>query len=82
MTRNTVRKILHLAIGIVFLIIGLVGLVLPILNGLIFILLGFIIISIESPYVERKLISLAQKNKIVHALYLKLEKIVKKILRK
>ncbi len=74
MPLKTIRKIIHVTIGSTLLIAGLVGLVLPVLNGIIFLIIGGILISFESPYVEKKLIALTKKNKKVHALHLMLEK--------
>lgn len=59
-------------------LIGIAGLVLPVLNGTIFLIVGLIIISFESPLVEERLLKLTQKNKTVHHLYLKLEKVLRK----
>lgn len=76
---NTSRKILHILLGLTLLILGLAGLVLPILNGTIFLIVGFILISFESPYVEKKLQNFASKNKTIHSIYLKLDVILRKI---
>lgn len=81
MVQRTIRKILHLTIGLTFLCIGILGLILPILNGVLFLILGFIVISFESTYVENKLVQITQKNKTVHYWYIKLEKIMRKLFR-
>lgn len=80
--QNTIRKILHLSIGSLFLIIGIAGLALPILSGTLFLILGCIVISFESPYVERKLLFLVQKNKTANFWFIKLEKLMRKLFRK
>ncbi len=79
---NTTRKILHIILGILLLTLGVAGLVLPIINGTILLIIGFILISFESPYVEKKLATLTQKNKFIHSLHLKLESILRKFFRK
>jgi uncharacterized membrane protein YbaN (DUF454 family) len=76
------RKIMHLSVGFLVVLLGIAGLVLPILNGTLLLIVGFIIISFESPYVEKKLFTLTQKNKTVHALYLRLEKALRVFFRK
>lgn len=76
------QKMLHLVLGTIFIVIGIIGLVLPVLNGTLFLVIGFIIISFESPYVEKKLFTLTQKNKTVHRLYLSLEKTLRKFFKK
>jgi uncharacterized protein YqgC (DUF456 family) len=76
------RKIMHLTIGILVVLIGIAGLVLPIINGTLLLIVGFIIISFESPYVEKKLFILTQKNKFIHSMYLRLEKILRNFFRK
>jgi uncharacterized membrane protein YbaN (DUF454 family) len=76
------RKIMHLSVGFLVVLLGIAGLVLPILNGTLLLIIGFIIISFESPYVEKKLFTLTQKNKTVHALYLRLEKALRVFFRK
>lgn len=74
MNQNTIRKILHITVGIFLLCVGLLGLVLPILNGLLFLVCGLIVLSFESRYVEKKLFEMTQKNKFAHHWHLKLEK--------
>ena len=76
------RKIMHLSIGFLIILLGIAGLVLPILNGTLLLIIGFIIVSFESPYVEKKLFILTQKNKTIHLLYLRLEKVLRKFFRK
>ncbi len=76
------KKIIHLTLGILFLLIGLAGLVLPILNGLLFLILGAIIISLESSYVEKKLLLIVKKNAHVYAFYSKLDAFARKVLKK
>lgn len=79
--KQNFRTILHIFLGILFIMIGIFGLVLPILNGTLLILVGCIIISFENPYLQGKLFTLTQKSKIVHSMYLKLEKLMRKIFR-
>lgn len=76
------RKIMHLVLGGFLVLLGVAGIILPVLNGTIFLIVGLIIISFENPYVEEKLFTLTQKNKMVHHLYIKLEKVVRKFFRK
>ena len=82
MLLKTLRKILHISIGILFLIFGIIGLVLPILNGILFLILGFIVISFESPYVEKKLLALTRRHNGVHHWHIKLEKLMKRLFRR
>ena len=79
MLKINARKILHIVLGTFIIILGLAGLVLPILNGVVFLIIGFIIISFESKYVEKKLRNLAKKNTTLHALYRKLEGMIRKL---
>ena len=76
------RKIIHIVIGILLLLLGILGVVLPVLHGTIFLIVGFIILSFESPYIEKKLVSLTEKNPILHGWYLKLNRILRKFFRK
>jgi uncharacterized membrane protein YbaN (DUF454 family) len=66
------QKILHLTIGITLVIVGIFGLVLPVINGFLTLLLGFIVISFQSTYIEKQLLTLSQKNKHVAYWYTKL----------
>ncbi len=75
------RTVFHISIGVLFVIFGILGLILPIINGTVLLIIGLIIISFENPYVEKKLFTITQRNKIIHSLYLKLEKIIRKIFR-
>lgn len=75
------RTVFHILIGALFVIFGVLGLLLPIINGTVLLIIGLIIISFENPYVEKKLFSVTQKNKLIHSLYLKLEKVIRKIFR-
>lgn len=79
--KNNFRRVFHILIGTLFILVGIAGLILPILNGTIFLIIGLIIISFENPYVEKKLYTLTQKNTLLHSLYIKLEKITRKIFR-
>lgn len=76
------RKIMHLSLGILIVLIGITGLVLPIINGTLLLIVGFIILSFESPYLEQKLFTLTQKNKLIHSIYLRLEKGLRTFFRK
>jgi uncharacterized protein YqgC (DUF456 family) len=76
--RNQLRKTLHLLLGVMLIILGIVGLVLPIINGTILLIIGLVILSFENPILEKKLHTLTQKNKIVHALYLKIDLFLRK----
>ena len=79
---HTSRKILHICLGVLLLILGVAGLVLPIVNGTILLMVGLILISFESPYVEKHFLTLTQKSKFIHGIHLKLEKILRKFFRK
>lgn len=75
---DTARKFTHIILGSLLILVGIAGLILPILNGTIFLIVGFILISFESPYVERKLQELTSKNKLLHKYYLKLDGFLRK----
>ena len=75
------RAILHTSLAAILIIIGLLGLVLPIINGTVLLITGLIILSFEYPYIERKLFTITQRNKTIHVLYIKLEKMMRKIFR-
>jgi uncharacterized protein YqgC (DUF456 family) len=75
------QTVLHIFTGIPLILLGILGLVLPVLNGTVLLIIGLIILSFEYPYIERKLFTITQKNKVIHALYLKLEKIMRRIFR-
>lgn len=75
---TNLKKILHISLGITLILVGLCGLVLPILNGTVFLLLGCILLSFESPYVERHLTRLAHKNTHTGNWYEKLRKLMRK----
>ncbi len=80
--RNQIRKILYLLLGLVLILLGIAGLVLPIINGTILLIIGFIIISFESPTLEKKLYTLTQKNAIIHSLYVKIDKFLRTFFKK
>jgi uncharacterized membrane protein YbaN (DUF454 family) len=73
------KRTVHIFIASVLIVVGVCGLVLPILNGTIFLLLGFILISFESPYVEKKLEKLTHKSKFTKELHDKLHTWMRKI---
>jgi uncharacterized protein YqgC (DUF456 family) len=80
--RNQIRKILYLLLGLSLILLGIAGLVLPIINGTILLIIGFIIISFESPTLEKKLYTLTQKNAIIHGLYVKIDRFLRKFFKK
>lgn len=80
--RNQIRKILYLLLGLVLILLGIAGLVLPVINGTILLIIGFIIISFESPTLEKKLYTLTQKNAIIHSLYVKIDKFLRTFFKK
>lgn len=78
---QTSQKILHITLGVFLILVGIIGLVLPFINGTVLLIVGFILISFESPYIEKHLSRLTQKNKLTHSLHLKLEIFLRKIFR-
>lgn len=77
-----IKKTFHIFIGLFLLLVGIAGLVLPILNGVVFLLLGLIILSFESPYLEKHLEAYSKKNKHIHHWYEKLNQLMKKLFRR
>lgn len=71
-------RIINWVLGSLFLTVGVAGVILPILNGTFFLILGLILISFESPYVEKKLHHLTSKSKMIHGWHLYLEKVLLK----
>jgi uncharacterized membrane protein YbaN (DUF454 family) len=76
------KKAFHVILGIFLLLIGVAGLVLPILNGIVFLLLGLILISFESPYIEKILSHYSEKNRHISHTYKKLNVWMRKLFRK
>lgn len=51
----TLKRIVVLTLGWVFIFLGILGLFLPILQGILFLLIGFILLSRESEWARRQL---------------------------
>jgi len=49
------KRLLILATGWLFVLLGILGLVLPVLQGILFLAIGFYLLSLESPWVHRKM---------------------------
>jgi uncharacterized membrane protein YbaN (DUF454 family) len=79
---HNLRKLIHIALGIILVLLGIAGLVLPIINGTILLIIGFIIISFENPTIEKHLYRITKKNTMIHHWHLKLDKILRKLFRK
>lgn len=54
----TLKRIVVLTLGWVFVFLGILGLFLPILQGILFLLIGFILLSRESKWAQRHLVNL------------------------
>lgn len=53
--RTRWKRLLILVTGWLFVFLGILGLVLPILQGILFLAIGFYLLSLESPWVHRKM---------------------------
>lgn len=53
--RASMKRILILGLGWMFIFLGVLGLFLPILQGILFLLIGFILLSRESEWARRQL---------------------------
>lgn len=51
----TLKRVVILTLGWVFVFLGILGLFLPILQGILFLLIGFILLSRESEWARRRL---------------------------
>jgi uncharacterized membrane protein YbaN (DUF454 family) len=78
---GSLRKTLHIMLGIVLILLGVVGLVLPLLNGVLLLLLGFILLSFESPAIEQRLNRMAHRYENLGIWYDKLLRAMKKLFR-
>jgi uncharacterized membrane protein YbaN (DUF454 family) len=76
-----IKKTLHVTLAIFLILMGIAGLVLPLLNGILLLLLGFILLSFESPYMEKHLTQLAHRYNMTGSLYDKLYAWMKKLFR-
>lgn len=76
---HTLKKVIHIVLGLVLVIIGVAGLILPLIHGILFLLVGLILLSFESPYVEQTLSRLAKKNKKLDDWYIRASRYVQKV---
>jgi len=53
--RSRWKRLLILILGWGFVFLGILGLFLPILQGILFLAIGFYLLSLESPWVHRKM---------------------------
>ncbi|MEM9682562.1 MAG: PGPGW domain-containing protein [Pseudomonadota bacterium] len=59
--RSRWKRLLILIAGWFFILLGIVGLFLPILQGLLFLAIGSYLLSLESPWVRRKMLQLQRR---------------------
>jgi membrane protein implicated in regulation of membrane protease activity len=78
LTELLIPRVLNWALGSLFLSVGVIGAILPIMNGTFFLILGLILISFESPYVEKMLHKITNKNRIAQKWHYKLENWLRK----
>lgn len=76
MMKKKIKKILILALGIIFILLGLLGLVLPLLQGILFLLIGVLLLSFYFPQTSTILKRYLHKHP---HLVEKIEKIEKKV---
>ena len=55
------KRLLILASGWFFIFIGILGVILPILQGVLFLAIGSYLLSLESPWVRRKMLMLQRR---------------------
>jgi uncharacterized membrane protein YbaN (DUF454 family) len=79
MFKKNTKRILVLIVAVLFLILGVAGLVLPFLQGILFLAIGFVLLSMLSPTVQEKIERQTRKYPKVHAIVLKVEKIIRSI---
>ena len=70
--------IVRIIFACLLLCIGVLGIVLPILQGIPFLLAGLIILSLDFPYIEKKLDKLVNTHPKIEKLYKKIRNIIKK----
>lgn len=74
------KKVLVLAVGIIFIILGLFGLVLPFLQGILFLIIGFMILAVYFPKIRLYIQKHAQKSPHFFALINKAENWIAKFI--
>jgi uncharacterized membrane protein YbaN (DUF454 family) len=55
------KRFLILATGWFFIFLGILGLVLPVLQGVLFLAIGSYLLSLESPWVRKKMLTLQRR---------------------
>jgi uncharacterized membrane protein YbaN (DUF454 family) len=55
------KRFLILAAGWFFIFLGILGLVLPVLQGVLFLAIGSYLLSLESPWVRKKMLALQRR---------------------
>lgn len=55
------KRLLILIVGWAFIVLGVLGLFLPILQGILFLAIGSYLLSLESPWVRRKMLLLQRR---------------------
>ncbi len=68
-----IKRILILALGIVFIALGIVGLALPFLQGFLFLAIGILLLSLYSPTLRAWVDRRSKPYPKVHAVVLKAE---------
>ena len=61
------KRFLILLTGWLFVLLGILGLFLPILQGILFLAIGFYLLSLESPWVHRKMDQVRERHPRVGA---------------
>lgn len=77
-----VKKIFLVIIGLSLVIVGVLGVVLPIVHGTFFLLLGVVLLSLESRYIEERLLKVVEKNKTLHHWHKKMDIWLRKFFKK
>ncbi|MBP6888566.1 MAG: hypothetical protein KBC21_02565 [Candidatus Pacebacteria bacterium] len=57
-----IKKFFLVLLGISLVLVELLGIALPVVHGTIFLLLGVVLLSFESVYIERHLLSFVEKH--------------------
>lgn len=73
-----IKIAVRIFIATILIIIGVLGIILPFLHGIAFLLAGFIILSVDFPYVEKKLEKFVAKHAKIEKMYKKIKNIIKK----
>ena len=50
---GTLKKLVALMLGVLFVVLGVIGLFLPVLQGILFLAIGLSLLSYDSPWAER-----------------------------